>query len=150
MNSDSSDNWMPMDRDDLFEDLNVFTKYMHESQGLDKDLAAVMFEDLQETTEGRHNVIFVASNGTLSIKAIHVPQSALEGKIGPVLFPTANPQSIIAAFSRELIQQAVDVIDELQPGLADNAWAELLESMTDAITLEYEANPPTWEMGNLT
>ena len=133
--------------ENLPETVEEFVKFM-ETQGLSSELATCMYEELQETKEDRHNVIFIASNGELSIKAIHVPESALGGTVGPVLFPTSRPLSIIAAFSRETIQLAMNVIENLEPGLAEKCWMELLESMTEAITLEYETNPPTWEIGN--
>jgi|Laugresbdmm110sn_1035088.scaffolds.fasta_scaffold04428_5 hypothetical protein len=133
--------------ENLPDNVEEFVKFM-KTQGLEEELATCMYEELQETKEDRHNVIFIASNGELSIKAIHVPESALGGTVGPVLFPTSRPMSIIAAFSRETIQLAIDVIENMEPGLAEECWMQLLQSMTEAITLEYETNPPTWEIGN--
>lgn len=133
--------------ENLPDNVEEFVKFMG-TQGIEGEIATCMFEELQETKEDSHNVIFIASNGELSIKAIHVPESALGGTVGPVLFSTSRPMSIIAAFSRETIQAAIDAIDSMAPGLAEECWMQLLESMTEAITLEYETNPPTWEIGN--
>ena len=144
---DNFDNMSSAEGENLPENLREFIKFM-DTQGLSSELATCMFEELQETKEDRHNVIFIASDGELSIKAIHVPESALDGTEGPVLFPTSRPMSIIAAFSRETIQLAIDVIENMEPGLAEECWMQLLQSMTEAITLEYETNPPTWEIGN--
>lgn len=147
MNSDSNE-WVPYGFNDTPEDKDVFVEFLMRAQDISRELAECMFEELQETREEKHNVIFVASNGELSIKAIHVPESALGGSPGPVLFSTSKPLSIIAAFSKETIQHAMELLDGVDPGLAERLWVQLLETMTEAITIEYETNPPKWEMGN--
>ena len=64
--------------ENLPDNIEEFVKFM-KTQGLDEELATCMYEELQETKEDRHNVIFIASNGELSIKAIHVPKGKRGG-----------------------------------------------------------------------
>lgn len=145
-----------MSSDDFYEDLGA---YEFDDDGLEEtiknsnlspDVAAAMMESLEETkVDGPHPVIFVSTNGEHAIKAIHVPASAIDGFNGPVLFPSANPLTIIAAFSKEYVEAQIERIESLEPGLQDDAWMVCLEKMTEAITLEYENNPVRWGMEGL-
>ena len=116
-----------------------------EQSGIDDSVSAAMLEGLEETDEPVHNVMFISTDGHYAIKAIHVPASAIDGVDGPVLFPTSNPKTIIAAFSKEHIQNKMQLIEELEPGLRDDAWIEFLELLTEKVTLECESNPPLWK-----
>jgi hypothetical protein len=142
--------------EDSYEDLGA---YEFDDDGLEEtirnsnlspDIASAMMESLEETkVDGPHPVIFVSTNGEHAIKAIHVPASAINGFNGPVLFPSANPLTIIAAFSKEYIEEQMELIEGVEPGLRDEAWMVCLEKMTEAITLEYENNPTSWDMKGL-
>lgn len=113
--------------------------------GISNEVAAVMLQELEETEQIVHNVMFVATDGRYAIKAIHVPESSIGDVNGPVLFPCSNPNVILAAFSREYIQSHIEYIENLDAGLRDEAWVEFLECLNDKITLECESNPPTWK-----
>ena len=116
-----------------------------EESGIDDSVSAAMLEGLEETDEPVHNVMFISTDGHYAIKAIHVPASAIDGVDGPGRFPTSNPKTIIAAFSKEQIQNKMHSIEELEPGLRDDAWVEFLELLTEKVTLECESNPPLWK-----
>lgn len=120
------------------------------SSNISDNLTSAMLESLDETrVDGPHPVIFVSTNGEMAIKAIHVPSSAINGLNGPVLFPSANPLVVIAAFSKEYVEAQIELIERVEPGLRDEAWMVCLETMTEAITLEYENNPTSWDMKGL-
>lgn len=135
---DPDDFSIPMDQEELLGEA------MDEA-GLPAILKETMLKELQETKAGVHDIIFVSTNGERAIKAIHVPESALNGKSGPVIFPSADPLVLIAAFSKEFISRKVDEIDELDAGLRDEAWENMIAWMAESIELEYTVNPPTWE-----
>lgn len=115
------------------------------ASGISDEVAAAMLEELEETEQKEHNVIFVSTDGAYAIKAIHVPESSIGNVNGPVLFPCSNPNVILAAFSKEYIQDQIDYIEQLVPGLRDEAWVEFLELLNEKITLECESHPPTWK-----
>jgi hypothetical protein len=115
------------------------------ASGINDEVAAAMLEELEETEQREHNVMFVSTDGHYAVKAIHVPESSINNVNGPVLFPSSNPNVILAAFSKEYIQEQVDYIEQLTPGLQDEAWVEFLECLNDKITLECESHPPTWK-----
>ena len=127
-----------------FERLDELTAALTES-GVSDEVAAAMLEELEETEQKVHNVMFVATDGRYAIKAIHVPESSIGNVNGPVLFPCSNPNVILAAFSKEYIQSQIEYIENLDAGLRDEAWVEFLECLNDEITLECESNPPTWK-----
>lgn len=135
---DPDDISISMDQEELLGDA------MDEA-GLPAILKETMLKELQETKAGVHDIIFVSTNGKHAIKAIHVPASALDGKSGPVIFPSSDPLVIIAAFSKEFISSKVDEIDELDAGLRDEAWENMIAWMAESIELEYAVNPPKWE-----
>jgi hypothetical protein len=115
------------------------------ASGISDDVAAAMLEELEETEQKEHNVMFVSTDGHYAVKAIHVPESSIGNVNGPVLFPCSNPNVILAAFSKEYIQEQINYIENLDAGLRDDAWVEFLELLNDKITLECEAHPPTWK-----
>jgi hypothetical protein len=127
-----------------FERIHELTAALAAS-GINDDVAAAMLEELEETEQQVHNVMFVATDGQYAIKAIHVPESSIGNVNGPVLFPCSNPNVILAAFSKEYIQAQIEYIENLDAGLRDEAWVEFLECLNDKITLECESNPPTWK-----
>lgn len=135
---DPEDISIPMDEVELLGDAM-------EQAGLPAILRETMLRELQETKDGVHDVVFVATNGNFAIKAIHVPEAALNGKSGPVIFPSSDPMVIIAAFSKEFISRKVDEIDELEAGLRDEAWENMIAWMAESVELEYAVNPPKWE-----
>lgn len=115
------------------------------ASGLNDDVTAAMLQELEETELQQHNVMFVATDGHYAIKAIHVPESAINNVNGPVLFPSSNPNVILAAFSKEYIQDQTEYIGGLTPGLQDEAWVGFLELLNEKITIECEFNPPSWK-----
>lgn len=121
-----------------------FVSSVHK-KGLPLDVAELMHAEMQETKEEHHNVIFIGTDGDKTIKAIHVPSSAINGGDGPVLFAGANKNLIIAAFSNEFIDAESNSIGEKEPGLRGELWVELMQRLHDMIESEYAENPPVWE-----
>lgn len=126
----------------------VFSKEL-----FDKELAAANIspeirnavrEAIQETEAEQHSVMFIATDGDLAIKAIHVPKSAIMGANGPVLFAGADGHTVIAAWSKEFIEEHIEIINKKTPNFQDKAWHLFLQWMTEEATLEYHNNPPKW------
>jgi hypothetical protein len=118
---------------------------------VDPELAKELQTQIQETAKNQHNVIFVFTEGTYAITAIHAPKSSLDGREGPVLMPGANDKNIIAAFSDEFIRSKIKTVDLLEEnagltGIGDVAWMNELEKLVEIVRLELAANPPDkWE-----
>jgi len=116
---------------------------------IDEGVSDAIIENMQEAfrdaeNDDLQNTIFIATAGRVAIRAIHVPRAALNGTNGPVLFPTANPKSIIAAFSTESLRVVIDFLDTLEPGPRKHAWEFAMEKMVEMVDSMYEASPPKW------
>lgn len=124
---------------------------MLEKSAIDRSLAAEVESQILETAKSKHNVIFVFTEGTYAITAIHAPKSSLNGQPGPVLMPGANERNIIAAFSDEFIREKIKNVDILEDaaglsGVGDVAWMNELEKLVEIVRLELAANPPdSWD-----
>ncbi len=114
------------------------------AKGLPLDVAELMHREIQETRSEGHNVIFIGTDGDKTIKAIHVPSSALGGGSGPVLFAGADDNLIIAAFSNEFMDENASRIDEEEPRLRPDMWLRFMEKLHDMVEDEYADNPPVW------
>lgn len=122
-----------------------------EKNALDRAIAAEVENQILETANAKHNVIFVFTEGTYVITGIHAPKSSLNGQSGPVLMPGANEKNIIAAFSEEFIREMIKDVDILEEtagldGIGDVAWMNELEKLVEIVRLEVAANPPgSWD-----
>jgi hypothetical protein len=101
-----------------------------------------MVEALEKTSEAEHSVIFVATNGGVVIEAIHVPAAALNGNLLE-LFPSANANTIIAAWSADFVRSKLDFIENQPEDTRDSEWEEFVGWMTDKVIEEFESHPPT-------
>ena len=129
-------------------DAAVFSKELFDQElaaaDISPEIRDAVRDAIQETEAEQHSVMFIATDGELAIKAIHVPKSAIMGKRGPVLFAGSDGHTIIAAWSKEFIEEQLEIIDTKIPSFQEKAWHLLLQWMTEETTLEYHNNPPTW------
>ena len=118
------------------------------SAEIDTDIAHEVITRLDENMI-ENNIVFIFTENDYVVTAVHAPREALNGEDGPVLIRGAGEKSIIAAFSRELIIQKLNIVDESPPGLpllADSVWVEELEKMAEAVKIQMKVNPPErWE-----
>ena len=126
----------------------VFSKELFDEEldaaDISPEIRNAVREAIQETEVEKHSVMFIATDGDLAIKAILVPKSAIMGADGPVLFAGADGHTVIAAWSKEFIEEQLEIIDNKIPGAQEKAWHLLLQWMTEEATLEYHNNPPKW------
>jgi len=129
-------------------DAVVFSKELFDEElaaaDISPEIRNAVRDAIQETEAEQHSVMFIATDGDLAIKAIHVPKSAIMGADGPVLFAGADGHTVIAAWSKEFIEEQLEIINKKTPGAQEKAWHLLLQWMTEEATLEYHNNPPTW------
>jgi hypothetical protein len=127
---------------------SVEFKQLLKNSDMDEDIAQEVLARIEEI-DVENNILFVFTENEYVVTAIHVPAESIDEQDGPVLMRGAGDKSIIAAFSRELILQKIDIIDNLPPGLplvADEKWVEQLEEMVEDVKMEMSSNPPArWE-----
>lgn len=142
--------WAPFKNDGTTEDTAVFLDLLKKAN-LDDELAAEVATQVREAGGEKHNILFVFTEGTYAVTAVHTSRDALDGKDGPVLMRGANERSIIAAYAADYIENLIDKADKLEeetglPGFGDTAWMNELEKMADRIKLEMKLNPPaSWD-----
>ena len=113
--------------------------------GLDEELAEEVKERLDEASTEKSNIVFIFTVGTQAITVVHVPEEALDGRVGPVLTRGANDEHIIAAFSGRYIKERLDLIKEsagLDSFRSESMWMDELEKFAEAVKIELAANPP--------
>jgi len=110
-----------------FED-GVFPRMLNEIEEINKEL--------------KHNVLFVASDGTNVYKAIHVPQMAIANEEEPVLFAGAEDGTYIAAYSVETISKLIEETESYDRDEQQARWNNLLEDMVQRIADKVESSPP--------
>lgn len=120
--------------------------------GKEKKLEEMEFEDgvfprmlneIEEINkEEKHNVLFVASDGTNVYKAIHVPQMSLDNQEEPVLFAGAEDRTYIAAYSVETISKLIEETESYDKDKQQARWNALLEQMVQDIADKVDSTPP--------
>ena len=124
-------------------DEETFKKKMVE-HGVPKETMKTMLEAMDKADKPEYSIIFVNTDGDMTVEAIHAPNSALGDKGPLVLFPGANKKTLIAAWSREFIEEQLIEIDKMPEQLRDAAWELFVQWMADKVSSEYAANPPAW------
>lgn len=107
---------------------------------INKDLADIMRDDLQEAMDDKdHTVVMVGTNGDVAVTIIHVPKSALNGRIGPVILPSTNRHRVTAAISQEMVYKKIaDCERMIDPLLAQQAWEMFLEKQFERVIKKLE------------
>ena len=105
-------------------------------------------EEHMRLVEQDPDILFVAkSTNKMLIKGIIVPGSSIDGNSGPVIFPGAEDNVILAAFSREFIQEMADKIGMIpDETIQETAWEMFLELACQTAGQEYEDNPITFDI----
>jgi hypothetical protein len=90
------------------------------------------------------NVLFVAkSEEGVIIKGIIVPASSIDNEVGPVIFPGAEEDTVLAAFSKEFVQDMAEKIALIDSEAGQEiAWEMFMQLASEQAGEEYEDNPP--------
>lgn len=123
-----------------------------ENSGFSTEVVHEVKAQLSELEKGlSENFLFVFSDGVSVITGIYVKDSMVNQENEPMLFAGATKNSVIAAFSKSFIQNALnDAIDceipgEMQAGLEEPheyAWAKQIEIMGELTKKKMKTHPP--------
>lgn len=94
-------------------------------------------KEMMETEDP--NLLFIAGHEHRVIKGLCVKSAALNGETGPQIFPGAEDNVVIAAFSDEFVQFMVDKVQTLPEHLQDTAWEMFLTMLADDAGSKAEA-----------
>lgn len=86
-------------------------------------------KEMMETEDP--NLLFIAGHEDKVIKGLCVKAASLNGETGPEIFPGAEDNVVIAAFSDEFVQFMIDKVQTLPEHLQDTAWEMFLTMLAD-------------------
>ena len=129
-NEDFKKNFNFEDSEELLNELNGF-------QGISKELSRNMQAELSNALTAPENILIVGTEGTRTITIVTAPQDVVlspRGRRvkGPVLIPTTDQSRVLAMVSKEYIERAALVCQNMedQDGAQDK-WEKLLEAFFD-------------------
>lgn len=121
--------------------LSILKDAFEKLEETDPELAHDLMEELRETLADGSNVVLVGTDGDVSITIVHTPREALNGSDGPVIFPSAGKNKILAAVSRELLDTEVKKAEELEENLADVYWDGFMNDLMNQVREMYKKDP---------
>jgi hypothetical protein len=137
-NEDPNDE--PLERSFDMGDNGALEEALEELGLINKDLAEVMREELQEAIEDKdHSVVMVGTDGDVTVTIIHVPKSSLDNRIGPVILPTTNRYRVTAAISQEMVFKKIAECERVvDPLIAQRMWENFLEKQFERVIKKLE------------
>lgn len=113
-------------------------------KSIDPAIALKVLEEIQETQREDSNIVLVGTDAKRTITIIHVDRDALNGEDGPVLFPTSDSRFVLAAVSRNMLEDQVLKAAEMDDeNLGDLYWDGFMSDLMQQIVNEHEKNPQT-------
>ena len=139
---------MPMDDEEFKiklgseEGLSMLRDAVGKLKESNPELAGHLMDELKETITEGSNVVLVGTDGDVSITIVHTPREALNGEDGPVIFPSVTRNKILAAVSREMLDQEVKKAESLEDGsLGDVYWDGFMNDLMNQVRELYKKNP---------
>lgn len=102
-----------------------------------------LLEDLEaDSYDENGSSFFLASRGDEGdiefMRGISVPDSALDGESSPVIFPSAEKNIFIAAFSEKFLKNVLEKVKFLPQDMHRAAWQTVLSLSVDEAFLRLE------------
>lgn len=123
------------------EGISILQEAVSKLKDSNPELARHLMDELRETLAEGSNVVLVGTDGDVSITIVHTSREALNGKDGPVVFPSISKNKILAAVSRELLDDEVKKAEELEEDLADIYWDGFMNDLMNQVREMYKKNP---------
>ena len=132
-----------MEKDFYFEQQNELHEALSELSKTNPNLAAAMKDDLKSVDEESNNILMVGTNGDVAVTIIHVPRSAIYNKRGPILLPTTDKHRVVAAVSREAIEEWMERPENqaIDPLIMDSKWEMFLQGLFEEAVAMNEKTP---------
>ena len=107
-----------------------------------------LVKEVLGTIHKEQDVLFCGSNGQNVVKCLHYDRSVLNGEDGPVIFPSANPLVLLAAYSNEYIERKVAEYRNLfnDPELIEAEWQLFLNTLAEDIAAAHPEETVNWEL----
>lgn len=127
------------------EGLEMVRKALDEMGKIDPDIKKRVIDELLETARPGSNVLLVGTEGASTVTILHVDKSLIGGEDGPVLLPTADNKTILAAVSREFLQREVTEAESLggEENMSDMYWDGVMQELIQKVLIMHEEDPQT-------
>tara|TARA_B110001454_G_scaffold218524_1_gene246732 strand:- start:2057 stop:2497 length:441 start_codon:yes stop_codon:yes gene_type:complete len=129
------------EKDDIREELLEHLKSLPDPEVRKLNgILALLVQEMLETQDDQHDVLFCGSNGTTIIKALHYPRDVLGDTDGPVLLPSADSKVLLGAYSNEYIQHNVDQTRNIfsDPEVCEQQWELFLNNLAEEIAKAHQ------------
>jgi len=131
--------------DESLEGVLEFLRHLPDAQRLRvAEIFGVLADEVRAgAVERDGDVLFVGSDGLRVVKCLHYPLVVL-GVSGPVLFPSADKNVILGAFSDESIQMMADEIAECDDSDEEKEarWEALMGDYAAELVRLFDSQPP--------
>lgn len=119
---------------------------LEELRSINPELAEKLVDELQIAASGvESNILLVGTDGEYTVTILHVDPAVIGDNEDLVIFPSAYEFGIVAAISREILEERVsqcEALDERgETGLAERLWEEFMDELMHDSIAKYKENP---------
>jgi hypothetical protein len=112
------------------------------------ELALRIKEELNAAARGEENILLVGTDGEFSVTILHLDPELVNWENEIVLFPTSSSVSILAAVSRDYLEEKIRACESMEQeeggAPADNMWDNFMSELMHAAVEKHRANPRTF------
>ena len=141
-----------MDYSDEFKDppeaFEVLQDALVKLQSDNPELALRIREELNAAARGEENILLVGTDGEFSVTILHLEPELVNWKNEIVLFPTSSSVSILAAISRDYLEEKIRACESMDDdgdgAAADQMWDDFMSDLMHAAVEKHRADPRTF------
>lgn len=138
--------------DDFFaensEGNEMLSQALEELYEQNQEVAIRMKEELDAAARGEENILLVGTDGDFTVTILHVDPEFLDGKREIILLPTSSSVSILAAVSRDFIEEKIRMCEAMEQdgdgALADQLWDDFMGELMASALEQHKKNPRTF------
>lgn len=127
---------------------NQLSKALEELYSINQELGIRMKEELEAAARGEENILLVGTNGDFTVTILHVDPEFVNNSRELMLLPTSSSVSILAAVSREFIEDQVNLCEAMEADgegeLADDLWDKFMGDLMEEAVAAHLKNPRTF------
>lgn len=123
-------------------------KALEELYSINADLGKRMKEELDAAAKGEEQILLVGTNGEFTITILHVDPEFIDRSRDVVLLPTSSSVSILAAVSREYVEDKIRMCEAMEGdgdgALADEMWDSFMGDLMERAVELHRESPCTF------
>ena len=136
----------PEDFSETPEANEMLSRALEELYEINQELGIRMKEELDAAARGEENILLVGTNGDYTVTILHVDPEFVDGARDVVLLPTSSSVSILAAVSREYIEEKIRMCEAMEMDgegvMADQMWDDFMGDLMERAVALYQQQGP--------